>query len=69
MAQEGMWEHVGLQRGSGKSERAGSTRRKGRCWKAMTQGGETRGKAGCVSPWRGAAGRQRDCFLIPRAIP
>lgn len=47
MAQEGMWEHAGLRRGSGKSEGAYNTRRKERCWRAMSQGRE---------PWEGNMG-------------
>lgn len=38
MAQEGMWEYVGLQRGSVKSEGDHNTRRKRRCWESHNLG-------------------------------
>lgn len=59
MAQEGMWEHVGLQRGSGKSEGAHNTRRKGRCWRAMARE-RALGREHGGGP--GDPGRQRHSF-------
>lgn len=38
---QGVCGNMGLQWGSGKSEGAHNTRRKGRCWRAVTQGKET----------------------------